>query len=57
MTSYSVETLIYDLKARQEFFDGYDKMIKWGKDNGFVKSALEHQRNRKRIWDEITMLD
>jgi hypothetical protein len=57
MTSIDYETLVYDFKARKEFFANYDKLIRWCKEFGFLEAARNHQHNRKRLWDEVSLLD
>lgn len=56
-TPNTLETLIYDKKARKEFFDNLDRLIKLTKDCGFYKAAMDHTESRKRLWDHVTMLD
>lgn len=51
------EELVLNPKARAEFFAFYDELIADCKRYGFTKAALTHAKNRKRIWDEVTLLD
>lgn len=53
----NLETLYYDEKARADFFEGYDKIIQWCKDFGFLKAASDHTKTRNRILSEIAELD
>lgn len=53
----ALEELILNPKARAEFFAFYDELIADCKRYGFTKAALNHAKNRKRIWDEVTLLD
>lgn len=51
------DDLIIDPKAKADFFDFYDGLIADCKRYGFIQSALTHAKNRKRIWDELSLLD
>jgi hypothetical protein len=55
--SSNIETLVYDRKARDEFFANYDKLIKWCKDFGFLKAAVDHAQNKKRLIEHVSLLD
>ncbi|WP_296076701.1 hypothetical protein [uncultured Agrobacterium sp.] len=57
MENITFDTLVYDRKARDKFFYEYDRLIGWCKEYGYLDAALDHKRNRKRIWDEVTLLD
>lgn len=51
------ETLIINDKARAEFFSFYDGLIADLKKHGFAEAAVIHAKNRKRIRDELALLD
>ena len=55
--SSEIEMLVYDRKARDEFFANYDKLIQWSKDYGFLKAAMDHAQNKKRLIEYVSMLD
>ncbi|NSY48296.1 hypothetical protein [Agrobacterium tumefaciens] len=57
MENITLETLVYDKTARDSFFYEYDRLIGWCKEFGYFEAALDHKRNRQRIWDEVALLD
>lgn len=57
MENITLESLVYDRKARDKFFYEYDRLIGWCKEYGYLDAALDHKRNRDRIWVEATLLD
>lgn len=51
------EELIINDKIRTEFFRFYDGLIDDLKRFGFAEAALTHAKNRKRIREELALLD
>jgi hypothetical protein len=50
MTSTTnLQTLVYDKKAYDAFFAGYDKIIDWCMDFGFLDEAQDHVEIRDSI--------
>ena len=57
MENITLETLVYDKTARDKFFYEYDRLIGWCKEFGYFEAALDHKRNRQRIWAEVALID
>lgn len=57
MKEYTFENLIKHDSVRGEFFSLYDRLITELKSKGYYDAALIHARNRRRIWDEVCLLD
>lgn len=57
MLKFEYENLIIDNNARTEFFSIYDHLIKLLKRNNFFDAAIIHTKNRKRIDEELALLD
>lgn len=56
-SEYTFEVLLYDQRARKQFFDDLDKLIKWCKDFGYFQTALDHAATRSAIREKLEMLD
>ncbi|KQS73016.1 hypothetical protein ASG39_04675 [Rhizobium sp. Leaf371] len=56
-TKYTLDNLLNDKTTREAFFKAYGKLIKALKKHGYNAAAMTHARNRKRIQDEIALLD
>lgn len=52
----TLTTLVYDKKAHDAFFAGYDKLIDWCMDFGFLEAAQDHVETRDTIKAAITKL-
>jgi hypothetical protein len=57
MTNYTYEELVLNLEIRHKFFNTYDLIISDLIKHGYLKPAIVHKRNRKRLYDEISSLD
>jgi hypothetical protein len=57
MTNYTYEELVLNLEIRHRFFNTYDLIIRDLIEHGYLKPAIVHKRNRKRLYDEISSLD
>lgn len=57
MKEFTFENLIKHDGVRGEFFLLYDRLITELKSKGYYDAALIHARNRRRIWDEVCLLD
>lgn len=56
MKEFTFENLIKHDRVRGEFFLLYDRLITELKSKGYYDAAVIHARNRRRIWDEVTLL-
>jgi hypothetical protein len=54
---FTYENLIENLKIRTEFLRIYDDMIGNLKRSGYIESAAKHAKNRKRIFEEVSIFD
>ena len=57
MTNYTYEELVLNLESRNRFFNTYDLIIDDLIKHRYLKPAIVHKRNRKRLYDEISSLD
>ncbi|TWF49893.1 hypothetical protein [Neorhizobium alkalisoli] len=51
------EMLVYDKKAREEFFDAYERLISWCKQYGYWKAAMDHASSRNEMKAALELLD
>lgn len=56
MSKMTFETLVYDEKARKEFFDGMEVIIKMARDHGHLRAAIDWTKKRNEIRNEINLL-
>jgi hypothetical protein len=56
-TTYSFERLANDHIVRARFFKDYDRLIQGLKKHGYAAVAAKHARNKKRIEQELVLLD
>lgn len=54
---YSFDKLVNSKALRTQFMSDYDKLIRGLKKHGFNSVAAKHARNKKRILEELELLD
>lgn len=54
---FTYENLINDTKIRENFFRIYDDMISQLRRANYLESAAKHAKNRKRIFEEVSIFD
>jgi hypothetical protein len=56
-TKYTFDNLVNNQNTRAEFMRDYDKLIQGLKKHGYAGIALKHAHNKKRIAEELALLD
>ena len=54
---YTFSLLASDKNIREKFFAEYDGLIKACKSHGLMDAALMHAKFRKKLLDELSLLD
>jgi hypothetical protein len=55
--NFTYENLINDQKMRRSFFRIYDSMINELRRSNYLECAAKHAKNRKRIFEEVSIFD
>lgn len=54
---FDYDLIAVDKQQRARFFKGYQKLIRELKKDGWTDCALAHAKNKKRLMEELEMLD
>ncbi|WP_132281522.1 hypothetical protein [Neorhizobium sp. JUb45] len=57
MRNFTYDELAVDPAKRKIFLDAYAELIKACKKYGFTEAAKAHARNRKRLADDLALID